>query len=61
MLPGWGKLPELPVGPSKLRLFLRRLAKGCAYLVLFLAAALGFWMSGAVYDHYVRFPREEAA
>jgi hypothetical protein len=50
---------DAPVGPSNLRLFLRRLAKGCAYLVLFLAVAIGFWMSGAVYDHYVRFPREE--
>lgn len=55
------ELTDAQVDSSKLRRFVRGLAKGGAYLVLFLIVATGFWWSGAVYDHYVRFPREEEA
>ena len=52
---------DTEVPPPKLRLFLRRLAKACFYLALFLLLAIALWMSPAIFDHFVRFPREEAA
>jgi len=42
-------------------IFLRRLARVFAWLLVLLIVVLAFWMSGAVYDRFVRFPREAAA
>lgn len=47
--------------PGKLRRWLRRLfwLTGCALVLL--ALVVLFWMRGALYNHFVRFPREAAA
>ncbi len=44
-----------------MRLLLRRVAWWTAVLMALVAAALLVWLRGALYNHFVRFPQEEAA
>lgn len=54
--------PAAPAPGSRAgRRWLRRLALGLAGLFLLLLTAVGWWSAGAVYNRFVRFPREEAA
>jgi hypothetical protein len=46
---------------GRARRWLRRLTKSAAVLAILLATALAFWLRGAIYNRFVRFPREEAA
>ncbi len=52
--------PQKAAG-RKWRVVLRRLLYVLAGMALLLVAALLFWLRGALYDRFLRFPREEAA
>src|SRR5690242_9095102 len=52
---------DLPEEPSKKRRWLRWLIRIAAMIVLLLVLALLVWFRGAIYNRFVRFPREEAA
>jgi hypothetical protein len=46
---------------GKKRCWLRRAARLAALGVILVAVVLLFWLRGALYNHFARFPREEAA
>ncbi len=46
---------------SRWRIIIRRTLWVLSGMILLLGAALLIWLRGALYDHFVRFPREEAA
>ena len=54
---------DLPANrpPAKKRLWLRRLFRFAGLAVVLPGVVLLFWLRGALYNRYVRFPREEAA
>ena len=47
--------------PAKKWIALRRVARFAGLSILVVAVVLLFWLRGALYNHFVRFPREEAA
>lgn len=46
---------------GKWRSRIRRVLRGLIGAAVVLALLVAFWLRGALYDHFVRFPREEAA
>ncbi len=52
-------LPEIQ--PRSFRQWLRWLAKLVGWLLVLVAVLILFWLRGALYHHFIRFPREEAA
>lgn len=52
---------ECGTAPLKWRFRLRRLLRWAGALLLFLLLIIFLWMSGAIYRHFVTFPRQEAA
>jgi hypothetical protein len=50
---------ESPLG--KWRIWLRRVLRLAGVVILLLGLIILFWLRGALYDHFVRFPREKAA
>ena len=49
------------ISPGKTRLWLRRSIRLTGWVVILTALALLFWLRGALYNRFVRFPREAAA
>jgi hypothetical protein len=52
---------ESPPRPGKRLVWLRRLLRFTALVLILLGAVLLFWLRGALYHRFVGFPREEAA
>lgn len=48
-------------GTKSGRSWLRRASKLACWLILAFALVVVFWLRGALYNHYVRYPQEEAA
>ena len=49
------------VQPGRCRKWLRRLVKLAFWLVLLLVVVTLLWLRGALYNHFIRFPKQEAA
>ena len=47
--------------PGRKRIWLRRALRFAGAAIVLLGLVLLFWLRGALYNHFVRFPREEAA
>ena len=46
---------------SKKRIWLHRVLRVAGAVIILLGVSLLFWLRGALYNRFVRFPREEAA